>query len=228
MEEARKSSLFERLIDLLQRGRLVFLAVFVLLILAVAGLLIRNQIEQARFAEAVKALETLDEVYAGWESASGDDKKAEALVKLQQEADKIAVTYPNTYYPQRAHYLIAKIEFDAGQFDKAELAFLDAVDSKKDSFFAGICLFNAAIAAEQANHLDKSQEYLKRLVKDYKSTTAQTPRALLALGRIAEKNNDFTKANEYYRQIVDDYGNESDWTKVARDRIILLKTQQKL
>jgi len=226
-EEKAKVSISSRLLGFVQEARFIIMVIGVALIVAVIAILIVNQINSNRLADATSLSDRLATLQSDWESTPDDAKKSSIRAEFIAQRNKIIAAYPSSYYHQRAIYLDASMLYASKSYEEAEKAFISACDIKKDSYLASVCLFNASASAESGQHLDRALTILQRLVKDYKDTGCEVPRALFNIGRLLEANNAFKDAVASYQRIVDEYPS-SDWTKFARDRIIVLKTEQKV
>lgn len=195
-------------------------------LIALVVFLVMDGQKNQRLVEATVQLEKLDELHGKYSTADAASKDG-ALAELKTAVEAIAAAYPQTYYHQRGEYLLATVAYENKDYSAAEAQFLKTIDVLPMSYLSSVCLFNAAIAAEAAGKNDQAATHLERLAKDFAQTSAEVPRALINLGRLAEEAGEFIKAGASYTRVVDEFPS-SDWTKIARDRIIFLKTQGKL
>jgi len=209
------------------RARVIIFAVAIALVVGIIAMIIINNLQDAKLNEATLMMESLDSHYNNWLSETDTSKKSDLLDKMQKETDTIGKSFPGSYYYQRASFLLGSLAFESKTFDKAQELFVQAISVKTDSYLASMCLFNAAISAEQAGKIDDSLSLLNRLVTEYSAVSPDVPRALINIGRILESKNQYKEAGDTYTRVVDEFV-DSDWTKIARDRIIFLKTQQKI
>jgi tetratricopeptide (TPR) repeat protein len=183
--------------------------------------------KNARLDDATLRLEKIEELHANYLVESDEAAKATIFTNLQTAIGEISTVYQGTYYQQKGEYLLANIAYEKKDYVLAEEQFLKAVEILPKNYLAAIGLFNAAVCAENSQKLDIAIQYLERIVNEFGKTSPEVPRALMNIGRIHEDKSDFINANAAYTRIVDEYSS-SDWTKIARDRIIYLKTQGKI
>ena len=211
----------ERLNDFMHANRKLFLAIGVAVLVFVAGLGIYSVVSTDLVAKSTVALENLEKRFDGWTAVEEAEKSAKGA-EIVAEADDIIAKYGKRYAAARA--AIIKAEVLAGTSDAAgaEKAYAFAADNYPKSHIAPVALANAAAIAEDRGDSDAALAYLEKAMSGYPSAPG-SGRTLLSMGRIYESTKQYDKAMESYTRLIAT-GAESDWTKIAHDRIILLKS----
>jgi tetratricopeptide (TPR) repeat protein len=195
-----------------------------LILVAIAAVAVLSAVKESSATASVARAETLIEDYAVYRSEPDAAKKAEAEKALLASADEIAAKWPRLFAAQRALSIKADLYETKQDWASAEKAWLAAVDAVPDSYLAPIALQQAATAAEELGANDRAIECYKRLIAKYEDRTVGLPHAYFALGRLSEGAKDYAAAMENYRKIVTTWPDD-DWTKLATDRIIALKSR---
>ncbi|MDP3129896.1 MAG: tetratricopeptide repeat protein, partial [Bacillota bacterium] len=87
-----------------------------------------------------------------------------------------------------------------------------------------IALQEAAVAAEERGSPETAKSLYERFLKEYPNAVAGIPHAHFALGRLAEDTKEYVAAISSYEKIVATYP-DSDWTKIAKDRILFINSR---
>jgi TolA-binding protein len=98
------------------------------------------------------------------------------------------------------------------------------VDAAPNSYIAPVALQGAANAADEQGASDRATADYRKFVDRYSDKTIGIPHAYFAIGRLAEQSKDYAAANTAYQKIIATWP-DGDWTKLATDRIISLKSQ---
>ncbi len=221
-EAAETPKLGERLGDFIIAHRKALLAVLVAVAAALAGLGVYAIVERGALAASTEALEKLEGSYSALDSVTEADK-AERIAAVAAEADALIAAHGGRYAAARAMIIKAESLYAGGDAEGARKAFASLAEAQPRSHLAPVALFNAAVVAEDSGDLDAAAAYLTKYEEAYPDAPA-AERARLSLGRVYEAQKSYDKAMETYLRLVAG-GSDSDWTKLARDRIILLKSQ---
>jgi len=222
-EPASKPAKFNEKLGFLILKRRKSILVFAIIILVVKfGLGIYMVFENKAKNNAAEQLEKLEASYLAIENNSELENKT-MLASVIVEADKLIKAQKGRYPAIRAIVIKAEALYALGDIEGSEKAFADLAESYPRSHLAVVALFNAAVAAEERNELENALSYLLKAENKYFDSAA-IDRIRLATGRIYEKQKSYEKAMEVYLRLTAT-GTESDWTKIARDRIIFIKTQ---
>lgn len=214
-------SFAQRLNDALLSNRRILLAFGILAVAAVVAIGVISAINSRAADKATAAIEALDARYEAW-SALEPAKRAGETDALVADADAVIKSYGKRYAVQRALMLKAQVYHGADDLSAAEKAYADLASRFPDSHMAPVALSNAAAMAEDRGDSDAALRYLETAETKYPDAPA-IGRVVLSIGRIYEGAKRYDKAMEAYGRLVAG-GTDSDWTKLARDRIIVLKS----
>jgi TolA-binding protein len=119
---------------------------------------------------------------------------------------------------------LARIAETDKDWAAAEKNWLSIYDHFPKTYLAPIALQNAAVAAEERGANDAAIAHYKLVIDKYSGKTVGIPHALFAVGRLSEESKDYPAAATSYAKLLSTYPDD-DWTKLAKDRIIFLKTR---
>jgi len=210
--------------DFLRRFRLVLLGILGAVIVVVIAVAIWTAVTESQMKDSTLAIENAENELSTYQSEQDQTKKAALEKTLTASLDKIIVSWPKLYAAQKAHAIKAQLDETAKDWAGAEKEWVAASNLLKNDFLAPIALQSAAAAAEERGADDKAAGYYKTLLAKYGKNTVGVVHAYFALGRISEESKDYTAAVGYYEKIVAGYPND-DWTKLAKDRILALRSQ---
>lgn len=151
------------------------------------------------------------------ETAEGQTAKSDELIV---SLETIAAKNKKNDAGVRARMLIAEIYFERKDFEHACAAWLEAASATAHSYTSPICYYNAAVCFEELGALDKSVEYLQKVIAS--SDFSVIPRALFSLGRLEEQRGNYAQAVPYYERLTGEYPADN-WTNLAQSRIIALQ-----
>ncbi len=231
MAEKERASLKDRLTEALSRYRkplLLGLALFVVVLVATFAYL---EIQQRRAEEALARIEEAEASFEAWVDAreADEDGGAEGIrIELESDIEEIIRRYPRKYAANRARFLQGEIYWELGDWVSAGERYRETADSFPRSHLASVSLYNAGVAFEEAGDLDSAVENLQEVVDRFaESPSPLVPQAVFSLGRLAEEQEDFGSAREHYQQLVESHPG-SNWTSLARNRIILLSAEGRI
>jgi tetratricopeptide (TPR) repeat protein len=164
------------------------------------------------------AIVRVDE-YAKRLAETGDPASSEADGLLEELNDFAPKTFG--YSAGKAWSLIAEIRVARKEWALAEEAWFTASKKAPKIFLAPFSLFNAGVAAEEQGNLDKAIEY-HTLCVEYSGLNPAAVRAQFSIGRIQEQLNNTEEAIEAYRKVIENWSGNTNWSNLARSRIIAL------
>jgi tetratricopeptide (TPR) repeat protein len=218
-----KKGIYSRFGDFLRKYRIAVLVVFGVAVLAVIGVAVGTAISNGRVAASATRLEKLDADYAALSSEQDAAKKAELEKAFVAATEQVAKQYKGQYAAQKALAYGAKVAEAKKDWAGAEKNWLDLIAASRDSYLAPVALQGAAAAAEEQGASDRALADYKKLVDKYASASIGIPHAYFSIGRLSEGTKDYAGALVAYQKVVSTWP-ESDWTKLATDRIISLKS----
>lgn len=219
----------------------VFLALLFTAFIAAAFL---SEFNAKKAEKATIAIEAVEEKYEEFEASkntsndiamdegaeinivkdtAADDAKLEEIIK---ELDAIYSKYPSLYAGEKALFLKGNIFFDEEKYNEAYEIYKTVSEKYPKSYLVPICLNNAAICLEETEKNDEAFEIYKEITEKYVSEYPNIAHVYFSMGRLSEKKEDFTSAAEYYTILTEEYPT-SNWTNLANDRIIYLKSSGK-
>jgi len=212
----------DRINDFMHANRKVFLFLVGAILVGVVALGIYSAVSANLVTKSTIALDSLEASYREFVELA-ETEKAAASTKLIVEADGISSSYGKRYAAARAAMIKAEVLSATSDVSAAEKAFAAMAETYPKSHLAPVALANAAAIAEDRGDTDLALSYLTKIESNY-PTTAGLGRITLSIGRIYETTKLHDKALETYTRLIAT-GVESDWTKIAHDRIILMKSQ---
>lgn len=221
--KAEQKTLYVKFSDFLRNNRVAVLILFAVVVLAVVGVAVGTAIKDGQTKASASSLEKLEADYAAYSSEQDATKKADLEKAFLASADKVAKQWKGQYAAQKATVYEAKVAESKKDWAGAEKKWLDLLSASSDSYLAPVALQGAASAAEEQGALDRSLADYKKLVDKYATKTIGIPHAYFSIGRLSEGAKDYAGALVAYQKVASTWP-DSDWTKLATDRIIFLKS----
>ena len=199
-------------------GLIVVIAALVLLII---GITVKDKLTE-------KAMIRVDELNRRYEESKNYDNidgvdailgQADItilLLELEEFAKK------STGFPAaKAYSISAEIFGEQKNWKDSENAWLNGAKSAGKSYFAPVCFFNAAVAAEEQGNTEAAIEHYRKALElgDYFPAAA---RAQFSIGRLEESGGNRTAALEAYANLVGKWPDDPVWANLAQSRIIVL------
>jgi len=210
--------------DFLRKYRVFVLGIFGAAMLALIGIAVATAISDAAVKAATASMEKLDASYSAYEAEQDQAKKADLEKALLISIDSVIKKWPHRFAALRAQGYRAKIEEAKKDWASSEQDWLALAAAAPDAYLAPVALQGAATAAEEQGASDRAAADYRKLVDKYGDKTIGIPHAYFALGRLAEQSKDYPAAMTSYQKVVSTWP-DGDWTKLATDRIIFLKSQ---
>ncbi len=125
----------------------------------------------------------------------------------------------------RASMLAADIYFQKKDYSSSLNSWLNAAAGDEHAYTSPVCYYNAGICAEELGDNANAVSYFEKASN--KADFYLAPHALFSLGRVYESSSDYEKAVTAYQKLIDNYADD-EYTKLAHDRVIALKTDGKV
>lgn len=215
-----KPSFSERLNDFLRANRVALLAVAALVVVGVVGLGVSSAINQSKLKSSTEALEKLESRFEEWAQAE-EGARAGLSAELVAESDAVIARYGRLYAGLRAGFMKARLHYAASDYAAAEAAYAAVAAAGPKSHLAPVALANAAAMAEEKGDREKAISYLKEAEAKHPKAPGAARNAF-NVGRLYEGMKDYKAAMSAYAALVAS-GQDNDWTKLARSRIIHLR-----
>jgi len=144
--------------------------------------------------------------------------KAQALLALKRDdeggalLDRLRSDYRDSKAAVYSYIVQAARLTVKGETVKAQQLLIKLADEHKDSEFAPLALYEAALNAERRgldDHLREAYNLLERLVHDYPGNDLVFY-ARLKQGDLLRKLNDFKSARQFYDNLINNYGQHPD------------------
>jgi tetratricopeptide (TPR) repeat protein len=222
--EEKKKTPYVKFADFLRKNRILVLSVFGAVCLVVVGVAVGTLIKDSALKASTTRLEKLNADYEAYSGEQDAAKKAELEKAILDSAESIVKKDKRSFSAQKALAYKARIEESKKDWAAAEKDWLAIVAAAPGSYLAPVALQGAATTAEELGAADRARAAYKKLVDTYASTSVGIPHAYFALGRLAEQSKDYASALVSYQKIVSTWPDD-DWTKLANDRIIFMKSK---
>ncbi len=219
-----KKHISHHVADFLRKYRSILLGILVGVIVAVIVVAAWSGISSSTTKASTSAIEKIEDDVGTWQSEGDQAKKAELAKTLDASIDVLVAKWPHSFAAQRAHTIKARLAEDRKDWVGAEKEWLASAELLPNTYLAPVALQGAAAAAEERGSTEKATEYYKRLLDKYTGKTVGIPHAYFSLGRLYEEAKDYAAALTSYEKIVVAYPDD-DWTKLAKDRILMLKSR---
>lgn len=210
--------------NFLQKYRTVLLAVFGGAILIVVAFAVWTQMDAGSKNAFAAKIEKSQLDYNSWLAESDEAKKTALSVTLEAELADIQKNAPTGYGLSKAWFLQGSYWASLKKWSDAAKAFHMVYDKDKSGYLAPIALVNAAVSQEEAGDLAAALGVYEEFVKVFAADALLAPQVFFSQGRILESQGKTAEAVTAYQQLLAKFP-ESSWTKLGRDRILLLSQE---
>ncbi len=219
-------TLQHKILIFLHKNGIIFLSALGILVAVIIVLAVMSTSNARKLEADTQKIESIQDDYSTFLSMSDDDKKKNEL-KNKIIADlKVIIKKGTKNYPyERALLIQGNIYYKDAEWVKSAESFVKIAEYFPDSYIAPIALLNASAAYEENNDIDKAIENYQRVVDNYSDISPDTSSALFSIGRLYETKNDKESALGSYNTLIDRFPG-SNWTNLARSRIIYLETRE--
>ena len=221
-----KPRFLDRLSAVLQKGRVPLLIVLIAALAVLVAYFVWSEVQAAAREKSARWAEQAQDLEQQW-SAEADAAKKQALEK--ELTDLVARTlsrYPRQYASQRALLLRAEMAYRSKDWGKAAESYQALANRFPRSYLAPLGLLYAGVSYEELGDAKKALSSYQRIEERYRDSYL-VPRVLFSIGRLLETDGDYAGALKAYNRMEDDHP-DSNWTKMARNRIVALKTEGKI
>lgn len=216
-------SIHARLNDFLRRNRTAVISVFAAALVAVVAAAAWTILDERTATRSAQALETVEVSLREWFEMEPGPAAVEKSKEILAALDSIRSKYGKRYAAQKAVVLAGRIQARNGDWAAAEKLFRQASELNPASLLAGYALQEAAVAAEERRDTQAAIELWTKVIETAGSAVG-IPHAYFTLGTLYEETKQYDQAKVQYEKLTAAYP-DNDWTKLARNRIILLKSQ---
>jgi TolA-binding protein len=224
--EREKGHLVDILTAFIHNWRYALWTVLILAAAFLVGFFGWSEWNKKLASDSTIAMEKVQDQYDSWKRETDEAKKASLETELLTALEALIARYPRHYGGQRGLFMRADV-FAAGKlWDKASQDYLDLAAKFPQSYLAPISLFNGGVCLEEKGDRDGALAQYQKIGSQY-GDSAVAPRAIFNTGRLQEAKGSFEEAQKSYDGLEADFPS-SEWTKLAKNRIIALKVEGKL
>ncbi|MFW6274567.1 MAG: tetratricopeptide repeat protein [Spirochaetota bacterium] len=206
----------------LANNRVPFMVIAAVVVVLVIGVGIYTYVHQNRVQQSAVAAERLQTLFADWQDAE-DEEKDELAEEISAAGEETMADFSGMYAAARARLILGRLAYAQSEYSTAIDHFTELIDSQPKSYLAPVALMHIAVAQEKAGEYEKAIDTYQRVREKYSDTFPEVAHALFSIGRLYETIEDREAALQAYNEVVDDFSS-SNWTNLARDRIIYLET----
>lgn len=220
MENNEKVSVSEKVASKITAGKTILVAVLVAAVVVIAGFAICSTVVSKGNKKGLTALDsisyTLTKDSAGLSENDLEARRQNALTSLAAYTKKSGVV------GVRANMLAGEITYSQKNYESASSYWEKAANKAKNTYTAPLCWYNAAVAYEDMNNLDKAESCYEKAAnaKDF----VQVTHAKFSLGRVREAKGDKEGAVKAYKDLTDSSSNDS-FANLAKSRLIALESE---
>ncbi len=206
----------------LANNRVPFMVIAAVVVVLVIGVGIYTYVHQNRVEQSAVAAEQMQTLFADWQSAE-EAQKGELAEEIVATGEDTIEDFSGMYAAARAQLVLGRLAYSQEEYSAAVEHFTTLADSQPKSYLAPVALMHAAAAHEKAGDNENAIATYQRVRENYADTFPETAHALFSIGRLYEEVDDRDAALQAYNEVVDNFSS-SNWTNLARDRIIYLET----
>jgi TolA-binding protein len=221
-----KPRFLDRLAAVLQKGRLALLILLITALVAVVAYFVWTEVQNAAREKSALWAEQAQELEGRWAAEADQSSKQAQEKELTDLLSRILSRYPRQYAAQRAYLLKARIAEQAKDWSEAAKNYQALARAFPRSYLSPLALLYAGASYEELGDAKQALSSYQQVRERYRDSYL-APRALFSVGRLLEAEGDFAGALKAYNALEDDHP-DSNWTRLARNRIILLKTEGKI
>jgi tetratricopeptide (TPR) repeat protein len=205
----------------LQKHRSLLIWLVVAAIVVIAGLAIWTQVDASTKTTYAAQIEKSQADYTAWQTEADAAKKAELGKALDAELASIEKSAPTGYGLSKAWFLHGSYWAAQKNWAEAAKAFRAVFSKDASSYLAPIALVNAAVSLEESGDAAGALAAYADFEKAFVTDPVLAPQVLFTEGRLLESQAKTADAVAAYKKLLAKFP-ESGWTKLGRDRILLV------
>ena len=223
-EKKDELSVGDKLANFIQHYKRIFtfslIAIAAILVLFVAGYIIRNKIQD----KSLVGIEKLYSEYTSLKNEGLESKDNEDKIKAYIEALTKFGAKNSGYASARAYSILGELHAERKEWPEAQEAWIKSADKAPKIYLAPVSLLNAALAAEEQGKTDIALGLFMR-VSNYDNSFPGAPRACFSTARIHEELKDLDAALKAYQNVLEKWPTSS-WAKYSQSRIIAINASR--
>ena len=219
----------QKLNDFLQKNRKFLFVGLIALAVIITGTIVIISVQEKMQIDAFVKVDQLNLRYEELQSYIVDN---EAEMSSETEAKQTEIdtlladlkafqTKNSGYAAARTYSMSAGIYEARKNWEEAEKAWTSAAKAAEKTYFAPICLFHAAVAAEEHGNTESAIN-LYTQVMNYDNAFAVAARSQFSVGRLEESRNNTSAALEAYNNLLNKWPDDPLWINLAQNRILVL------
>lgn len=211
------STVIDKIADFLSERAKVLLSLLIILFILIAIYIIATIVNNKKITEA---LSTLDTISYNLTTDSASLTKDELDARKREAFDGLSKYFKsNNIVGVRANMLGAEIAYSNGDFESAGKYWVAASEKEKKSYTAGLTLFNAGSAFEDAGKLDDALECYTKAAGN--EDFLLSSHAKFSMARLLESKGDKAAALVAYKDL-NDKSPDTQWGQLAKTKILSL------
>jgi len=223
-ENNEGTTLKQKLTIIIQKNGTILLSLLALIVIVVIGLLIYNSQQLKSLEKETQQIEAIEDRYEKISLLTDEGEITKARSSLLTDLDTLINSSSKNYALQRGLFIRANLYYNNNELDKSVNDFKLLANTFPNSYLAAISLLNAGTALEDQKKTDDAIEVYKIVIDKYSKTSPETANIYFSIGRLYEEKGDLNAAKEEYNTLIDNYP-DSNWTNLARSRIIFLESK---
>lgn len=231
MQHSHEPTIKEKILNgtsnFIQKNKIFLIIILSVLVVAIISFAVVSEITKNRLSESTRRIEEVQAEYDQWLTEESAEQKTETEQSILGATESIIGKYPKLYAAQRAYFLRGNLFFQKENWEQAIENYSMIREKFPESYLAPISMVNSAVAAEENGKKPEAISIYSELLEEYRETFPGAADALFSLGRLYEQTGDFASAGEIYEDLVNNFSS-TNWTKLARNRIIKLRIDGKL
>lgn len=213
-----------KIANFLQKNRKTLIFTILGLILVLGGIGIYASITVGISTEYAKKIEKIQQDLSDIQNENDEIKRKSLSNIFEKELTEIITNANLSYGLLKAYFISGNYKVFQKKWVEAAEDFSKVYFKDPKSYLSPISLANQASCLENSGNLEKSIEVYDLFEKNYSDNKVYIPEVWFNKARLLEKLNQSQKAIENYKKLIDKFP-ESNWTKLARDRIITLENK---
>lgn len=210
--------------NFLQKYRTLLLGVVGVAFLVVVAFAVWTQVDASSKNDFAAKIEKSQADYSAWVAEADATKKGELGKALEAELAQVQNSAPTGYGLSKAWFLQGNYYSSLKNWSEAAKAYHTVFEKDKSSYLAPIALVNSAVAHEEAGDASAALAVYGEFQKEFSTDVMLAPQVLFTQGRLLESEKKSDEALASYKKLLEKFP-ESSWTKLGRDRILLLSPE---
>jgi len=210
--------------NFLQKYRPILLGLVIFAVVIIGGLAIWTQVDSGTKVAFAAQIEKSQTDYATWQAESDVSKKVALAKTLETDLQEIQKNAPVGYGYSKAWFLMGNYLAFQKKWPEASKAFHTVYENDSGSYLAPIALVNSGVSLEESGDDAGALVAYADFEKSFSTDSVLAPQVFFTQGRILEKLGKVADAIAAYKKLLSKYP-ESGWTKLGRDRILLLSQE---